>query len=89
MTDPDFGRGGGDPLGGPDGPDAGKPMPPDISAALVEFKVADQAYGIRSVRMAWVDPTGEAEALLIRLWQLWHGEALAEARRTGITLGMT
>lgn len=89
MTDPDFGRGGGDPLGGPDGPDAGKPMPPDISAALVEFKVADQAYGIRSVRMNWVDPTGEAEALLIRLWQIWYDDALAVARRDGVTLDLT
>ncbi len=83
MTDPDFRRGDGDPLGGPDAPGAGKPLPPDISSVIVDFKVHDRIYGVRTVRMTWVDPEGEAEALLIRLWQLYYDEALARARRDG------
>lgn len=88
-ADADFGRGEGDPLGGPDAPGAGAPLPPDIRQALVEFKVSDRTYGVRSVRMNWVDPTGEAEELLIRLWQIWYDEALAVARRDGVTLDLT
>jgi hypothetical protein len=72
-----------DPLSGPDVADAGKPIPPDISTVLLQFKVHDTIYGVRTVHMAWVDPEGEAEQLLLRLWQLWHGQP------TETTLDMT
>lgn len=89
VTDPDFGRGAGDPLGGPDAPDAGKPIPPDIYAALIEFKVSDRAYGVRSVRMNFVNPEGRAEELLLELWRIWYGEVIADARKNGVQLGLT
>ena len=84
-ADADFGRGPTDPLGGPDAPDAGKPMPPDISQVLMQFKVSDRTYGIRTVHINWVDPTGRAEELLLELWRIWHGEALSAYQRDGVT----
>jgi hypothetical protein len=71
-ADADFGRGGGDPLGGPDAPGAGGPETPDFSAVLMQFKVRDRYYGTRTVHINWIDPQGEAEELLLRLWRLWH-----------------
>lgn len=82
-ADADFGRGDGDPLGGPDVPGAGAPLPPDISQVLLEFKIHDRLYGTRSVRMAWVDPKGRAEELLIELWRLWYGEEIERIKVTG------
>ncbi len=83
MSDPDFGRGDGDPLGGPDAPGAGQPIPPDISTVLLQFKVHDRTYGVRTVHMAWVDPDGEVEELLLRLWRLWHGEQTTRIAQAG------
>lgn len=82
MSDPDFPRGP-DPLGGPDAPGAGQPIPPDISTVLLQFKVHDRAYGVRTVHMAWVDPEGEVEELLLRLWRLWHGEQTTRIAQAG------
>lgn len=81
---PDFGRGDGDPLGGPDGPDADKPFPPDIYSVLVEFKVADRYYGVRAVRMTFVDPKGRAEDLLLELWRIWYGEETERLKLAGV-----
>lgn len=81
MSDPDFGRGPGDPLGGPTL--ARAPDLPDFSAVMIDFRVADATYGTRSVRMTWVDPKGEAEDLLLRLWRLWYAETLERAKIAG------
>ena len=77
-----FGRGDGDPLGGPDAPGAGQPMVPDLIAARVEFRVR-RDFGDQIVVCAWPDPSGEAEELLLRLWHLWHGGNLARLQRDG------
>lgn len=81
MADADFGRGNGDPLGGPTV--ASTPDRPDISSATVQFRVADSVYGVRSVYMTFTDPEGEAEAALLTLWRLWYADVLARARIDG------
>lgn len=83
MTDPDFPRGG-DAFSGPDVRDPATPETPDFSAVHLDFRVADRYLGIRSVRMTWIDPKGEAEELLLRLWRLWYAEAIERAKIAGI-----
>lgn len=81
MSDPDFGRGDFDPLGGPTV--ANTPDEPDIWGVDLRFRVADAAYGVRQVHMTFTDPKGEAEELLLRLWRLWYADALARAKVAG------
>ena len=83
MTDPDFGRGPGDPLGGPDAPGAGQPSPPDIDQAKIEFRVHRVGWATQTVVVNFMDPTAEAEAHLLALWRIWHGEAVARAKAGG------
>lgn len=83
VTDPDFGRGDGDPLGGPDAPGAGQPSPPDIDQAKIEFRVHRVGWAAQTVVVNFMDPTAEAEAHLLALWRIWHGEAVARAKAGG------
>lgn len=80
MTDPDFGRGDGDPLGGPTLPVADQPMPPDIDQVRLEFRVHRAGWATQTVVINFMDPQGEAEAHLMALWRIWHGEAVARAK---------
>lgn len=80
---PDFGRGEGDPLGGPDAPDAGKPMPPDLDQAKIEFRVRRPGWATQTVVINFMDPEGEAEAHLLALWRIWHGQALQRIASDG------
>lgn len=73
----------GDPLGGPDAPGAWEPEPPDFSAVLMQFKVRDRLYGSRTVHINWIDPQGEAEELLLRLWRLWSAEEVERIKLAG------
>lgn len=84
MTgDPDFGRGDVDPLGGPDVPGAGQPMPPDLDQAKVEFRVRRPGWATQTVVMTFVDPEGEAEAHLMALWRIWHRQEVERLRVAG------
>ena len=83
MTDPDFGRGDGDPLGGSDAPGAGQPSPPDIDQAKIEFRVHRVGWATHTVVITFVDPEGEAEEHLLALWRIYHGEAVARAKASG------
>lgn len=83
MTDPDFGRGDGDPLGGPDAPLATAPADPDLYAAKIEFKVSRPNWAVQTVVINFNDPEGEAEEHLMALWRIWHGEAVARAKASG------
>lgn len=88
MSDPDFGRGEGDPLGGPT--IAHTPDTPDIYGVELRFRVADATYGVRQVHMTFNDPKGEAEELLLRLWRIWYADAVDRAKLAGIgQLGMS
>ena len=79
MSDTDFGRGDGDPLGGPTV--AETVIPPDIYAAKVEFKVSRPNWAAQTVVITFVDPQGEAEQHLLALWRIWFGEASARAQQ--------
>ena len=83
VTDPDFGRGDGDPLGGPDAPGAGQPSPPDIDQAKIEFRVQRVGWATQTVVITFIDPEGEAEEHLMALWRIWHGERDARMARDG------
>ena len=83
VTDPDFGRGDGDPFGGPTLPVADEPALPDLYAAKVEFKVSRPGWHVQTVVITFNDPKGEAEAHLLALWRIWHGEAVARAKAGG------
>lgn len=80
MTDPDFGRGDGDPLGGPTLPIAREPVDPDLYAAKIEFKVSRPNWMTQTVIITFVNPEGEAEQHLLALWRIWHGQAVEAAR---------
>ncbi len=83
STDPDFGRGDGDPLGGPTLPVADEPALPDLYAAKIEFKVARVGWAVQTVVINFNDPTGEAEQHLLALWRLWHAAAVERAQLAG------
>ena len=82
MSDPNFPRGP-DPLGGPDAPGAGQPSPPDIDQAKIEFRVHRVGWATQTVVITFVVPETEAEAHLLALWRIWHGEAVARAKAGG------
>lgn len=79
----DFGRGDGDPLGGPTLPVADQPMPPDLYAAKVEFKVSRPGWAVQTVVIHFQDPEGEAEQHLLALWRIWHGQDLKRKQLAG------
>ena len=89
-ADADFGRGGGDPLGGPDAPGADDPTPYEIARVRISF-VADRgrdAWGAREVVLAFpalAPGTPEHEALMW-LWRKAEADALAVARAEGVRL---
>lgn len=88
--DADFGRGEGDPLGGPDAPGAGDPLPYEISRVRISF-VADRgrdAWGAREIVLAFpslAPGTPEHDALLW-LWRKNTDDALARAPVEGVRL---
>ena len=75
AVDPDFGRGDGDPLGGPTV--AETVIPPDIYAAKIEFKVQRPNWAVQTVVITFQDPQGEAEQHLLALWRIWFAQASA------------
>lgn len=77
----DFGRGVGDPLGGPT--IAETRIEPDLFQARIEFKVKRQNWALQTVVLTFTDPQGEAEEHLMALWRIWHGEAVARTRIAG------
>lgn len=88
--DADFGRGNGDPLGGPDAANLADPMPYEVARVRISF-MADRggdAWGAREVVLAFdslTPGTPEHEALMW-LWQKAAADALARARAEGIRL---
>lgn len=83
MSDPDFPRGDGDPLGGPTLPTADEPALPDLYAAKIEFKVARVGWAVQTVVINFNDPEGEAEEHLLALWRIWFAEVEERARLAG------
>lgn len=91
MTDPDFGRGGGDPLGGPDVAGAGEPGPYVVWDATVTFRAdrGGDAEGPMLVRMRWDRPPADITDTLVKLWIAYHADVVAKAQQTGTPLAMT
>lgn len=83
MTDPDFGRGDGDPLGGPTLPVADEPFPLRFDQVKLEFRVQRPNWHVQTVVCNFMDPSDEVEAHLLALWRIYHGEAVARAKASG------
>lgn len=80
---PDFGRGDGDPLGGPTLPVADELALPDLDQAKIEFRVRRPGWATQTVVMTFVDPEGDTEAHLMALWRIWHGQEVERLRVAG------
>ena len=83
MTDPDFGRGPGDPLGGPTLPVADEPFPLKFDQVKLEFRVQRPGWHVQTIVVNFMDPTAEAEAHLLALWRIWHGREMERIAASG------
>ena len=83
STDPDFGRGDFDPLGGPTLPVADEPALPDIDQARIEIRVQRVGWATQRVVINFNDPTGEVEEHLLALLRIWHRQVVERAQLAG------